>query len=132
MKNLRTGLLVAGALLLTCGAPMLTRAQDTTQDPAQTQAAPGGEKRGPELNLTDDQKAQMKKIHQDEKAQVEAINNDASLSADQKQAKIRAIRRDTRRLTDGVLTPEQKKTMQDWRREHRMERSQSQQAPPSN
>jgi periplasmic protein CpxP/Spy len=133
MKNLKTSLLVAGALLLTCGTPALTRAQDSTQDPAPTQAAPGGQKqRGPELNLTDDQKAQMKKIHEDAKTQVEAINNDASLSAEQKQTKIQAIHRDTRKQTEALLTPEQKKTMQEWHREHRAERSQSQQQPPSN
>ena len=81
----------------------------------------------PNLNLTDDQKAQMKKIHEGAKSQIEAINNDSSLTADQKQAKIQAVRKDSHKQVEAMLTPEQRKTMREWRHEHRNER---QQEPP--
>ena len=45
------------------------------------------------LNLTDDQKAAMKKIHESTKAQLEAVNKDESLTAEQKEAKPSAAAR---------------------------------------
>ena len=79
------------------------------QDAGQTQAAPAdqGKAGRPDLNLTDDQKSQMKKIHEDAKSQIAAVNNDTSLSADQKQAKVRAIRMSTHKQTEALLTPEE-------------------------
>jgi Spy/CpxP family protein refolding chaperone len=128
-KFIRQGLVAA--LLVTCAMPALTRAQDATQGSNQEQAAPTqAAPNRPNLNLTDDQKAQMKKIHQDAKAQIEAVNNDSSLSADQKQAKIRAIHRGSHKQVEAMLTPEQRKTMRAWHRAHRGEKSQEQ-APPS-
>jgi Spy/CpxP family protein refolding chaperone len=97
---------------------------------AQAAPAPQNGPSRPELNLTDDQKAQMKKIHQDAKAQIEAVNNDSSLSADQKQAKIHAIRRGSHKQVEAMLTPEQRKTMRAWHHAHRGEKSQEQ-APPA-
>ena len=130
-SRLRASLLVTGAMLLACAVPPAIRAQDSTQNPTQGQAAQGQEKhRGPDLNLTDDQKAQMKKIHEDAKAQIEAVNSDSSLSAEQKKAKIGEIHRATRKQVDDMLTPEQRQTMKEWRKEHREERPAQQ--PPSN
>ena len=48
-----------------------------------------------------------------------AVNNDSSLSADQKQTKIKQIHKSTRKEVAAILTPEQKKTMREWRRAHR-------------
>jgi Spy/CpxP family protein refolding chaperone len=83
----------------------------------------------PDLNLTDDQKAQMKKIHEGAKSQIAAVNNDTSLSADQKQAKIQAIHRDTHKQTEALLTPEQRQTMKQWRKAHRGQQNEEQQPP---
>jgi Spy/CpxP family protein refolding chaperone len=92
----------AGFLALTF-APGISRAQDSVQAPAQDQsqtatAAPAkhegrmhGAMKG--LNLTDDQKAEMKKIHESTKSQVDALKQDGSLTADQKEAKIHEMRR---------------------------------------
>ena len=44
------------------------------------------------LNLTDEQKTAMKKIHESTKAQLDAVNKDESLTADQKAAKIHELR----------------------------------------
>lgn len=82
----------------------------------------------PNLNLTDDQKAQMQKIREGAKSQIDAIKNDSSLSADQKQAKIRSVHQDSHKQVEAMLTPEQRKTMRQWRHEHRGEK---QQQPPS-
>jgi Spy/CpxP family protein refolding chaperone len=128
MKKTLNSLLVVGGLLLLGGSLSMARAQSTSQDTGQTQTAPEqqNEPGRPDLNLTDDQKAQMKKIHEDAKSQIAAVNNDSSLSADQKQAKIQQIHKSTRKEVAAILTPEQKKTMREWRRTHRGS-SQSQQ-----
>ncbi|MBV9884941.1 MAG: hypothetical protein JO119_00185 [Acidobacteria bacterium] len=129
-KSLRKGVLLAAGLLAMSASPMLARAAAISQDAVQTQAAPAdqGKRSRPDLNLTDDQKAQMKKIHEDAKAQIAAVNNDTSLSADQKQAKIRSIHRDTHKQTEALLTPEQRQTMKQWHKEHRGQ-NQEQQPP---
>ena len=124
-KCIRQGLVAA--LLVTCAMPVLTRAQDASQAPAQTQeqAAPAQKPMDrPNLNLTDDQKAEMKKIHEGAKSQIDAIKNDSSLTADQKQAKIRQVRKDTHKQIEAMLTPEQRKTMREFRKEHRGEKQQ--------
>src|ERR1700691_3531178 len=61
------------------------------------------------LNLTDEQKAQIKTIREDGKAQIAALGKDASLSADAKQQKLKVIRKDIRRQVWSVMTPEQQK-----------------------
>ena len=60
------------------------------------------------LNLTDEQKAQIKTIREDGKAQVAALGKDASLSEEAKQQKLKVIRKDIRRQVWGVMTPEQR------------------------
>ena len=131
-KIVRNGVLFVAGVLAAYGSPMQARAASGAPQAGQTQAAPAPQNgpARPDLNLTDDQKAQMKKIHQDAKAQIEAVNNDSSLSADQKQAKIRAIHRGSHKQVEAMLTPEQRKTMRAWHRAHRGEKSQEQ-APPS-
>jgi protein CpxP len=122
-KGLVVALLFAGA------SPAMMRAQ-TTQDAGQEQAAPAQNAPArPDLNLTDDQKAQMKKIHENAKSQMDAVNSDSSLSADQKGEKLRQIHRDTHKQMQAILTPEQRQTMKEWRRSHR---GQGQQAPSGN
>lgn len=110
----------AGFLALTF-APGISRAQDSAQPPAQDQsqtapAAPAqregrmhGAMKG--LNLTDDQKAGMKKIHESTKSQVDALNQDESLTADQKEAKIHQLRHSARMQMVKLLTAEQRQQM---------------------
>jgi Spy/CpxP family protein refolding chaperone len=61
------------------------------------------------LNLTDEQKAQIKTIREDGKAQIAALEKDTSLSDDAKQQKLKVIRKEIRRQVWGVMTPEQQK-----------------------
>jgi protein CpxP len=59
------------------------------------------------LNLTDDQKPKLKDIFADAKTQRQTVMNDASLSDDQKKAKMKEIHEATKTKVNNVLTPEQ-------------------------
>jgi Spy/CpxP family protein refolding chaperone len=59
------------------------------------------------LNLTDDQKAKVKDIFADAKTRHQAVSNDASLSDDQKKAKMKELHEGTMAKLNGVLTPDQ-------------------------
>lgn len=65
-----------------------------------------------ELNLTDDQKTQIKGIVQDEVQQLKAVHDDASLSPDQKKAKVTEIRQSHKSQMSSILTPEQQKKLE--------------------
>ena len=59
------------------------------------------------LNLTDDQKAKVKDIFADAKTKRQAVSNDASLSDEQKKAKMKELHSATMAKLNEVLTPEQ-------------------------
>jgi Spy/CpxP family protein refolding chaperone len=130
----------AGFLALTF-APGISRAQSGSQAPAQdqSQAAPAapaqheGRMRGAMkgLNLTDDQKAAMKTIHESTKAKLDAVNKDESLTADQKAAKTHELRHGARMQMVKLLTPEQRQQMKaNVRALRASRREQQQQLPP--
>jgi Spy/CpxP family protein refolding chaperone len=62
------------------------------------------------LNLTADQKAQLKAMREDAKQQRDAIQNDASLSAEQKKAKMKELHKTQSDKMNSILTPEQQAT----------------------
>ena len=118
MKTFRaiSNLALTAGLLAACSLPGVVRAQEAPQaDPrGSMQGQAPRDKHGDELaslNLSDDQKAQVSKIRGDEKSQITAAKTDSSLSADQKQAKIREIRMATHKQIRAVLTPEQRAQM---------------------
>jgi Spy/CpxP family protein refolding chaperone len=78
-----------------------------------------GAKFAQELNLTDDQKAALKSIRENEKQQAEAIKNDSSLTADQKKAKFKELRKTSREQMMAKLSPEQQQKFKEMRKEHR-------------
>jgi Spy/CpxP family protein refolding chaperone len=132
---------VAAGLLALTLAPGISRAQSGSQPPAedQSQAAPAapaqqegrihGALKG--LNLTDDQKAAMKKIHETTKAQLDAVNKDESLTAEQKDAKTHQLRHGARMQMVKLLTPEQRQQMKaNVRALRASRREQQQQQPP--
>jgi Spy/CpxP family protein refolding chaperone len=140
-KNITKQLAIAAGFLALTFAPAITQAQSNaqqqSQEQGQTQTAPAPQKQArrqalmQNLNLTDDQKAQFKKIHDTTKSQVEAVKNDSSLSFDQKTAKIRQARHDARMQMVKLLTPDQRAQMKANIRELRAARheKQQQQAP---
>jgi Spy/CpxP family protein refolding chaperone len=135
MNRIPKQLAITASFLLLSAFPVLSQAQNKAPDstPGQSQAI--HEKHGDHnamlanLNLTEDQKTQIKQIHEGTRSKIEAVNNDSSLSADQKQAKIHDLRRDTHEQVKKVLTPEQRKQFEENMREHR--ESKQQQTPPT-
>jgi len=60
-----------------------------------------------DLNLTSDQKSQMKSIQESTKQQREAIKNDASLTQDEKKAKMKDLQKSHSQKINSILTPDQ-------------------------
>ena len=59
------------------------------------------------LNLTDYQKTKVKDIFADAKTKKQAVSSDASLSEEQKKAKMKELHTATMAKVNEVLTPEQ-------------------------
>jgi Spy/CpxP family protein refolding chaperone len=87
---------------------------------ANSQAAPAPQTAGKEmgmhgglqaavesLNLTDDQKAKVKDIFAEAKTKRQAVSSDASLTDDQKKAKMKELHSGMMAKLNEVLTPEQ-------------------------
>jgi periplasmic protein CpxP/Spy len=131
----KIGLLTSALLALLClvsGASAIARAQNPPpappgQEPGQTQAGPGktwnrdADLNDPKLNLSDDQKTQIKKLRENQHAQLQALRNDSSLSEDQKREKFRQVRQDTTKQIEALLTPDQRKVWAEKQKEWRQE-----------
>jgi hypothetical protein len=59
------------------------------------------------LNLTEDQKKQLKPVLTDEFKQMRAVGEDASLTQDQKRERMKQIHEASRPQVQGIITPEQ-------------------------
>lgn len=64
-----------------------------------------------ELNLTDDQKTQIKPMLQSEFQQLKSVKDDTTMSQEQKQAKAQEIHASAKSQIANVLTPEQQKKL---------------------
>jgi Spy/CpxP family protein refolding chaperone len=139
-NSLTKQIAIATGLLALTFVPGITRAQSSSQPPAQdqSQAAPAAPERHEGrmhramqgLNLTVEQKTAMKKIHESTKAQLDAVNKDESLTADQKAAKIHQLRHSGRMQMVKLLTPEQQQQMRANVRAMRAAHREKQQQPP--
>jgi Spy/CpxP family protein refolding chaperone len=139
-NNLTKQIAIAAGLLALTLVPGISRAQSSSQPPAQdqSQATPAARERNEGkmhramqgLNLTDEQKTAMKKIHESTKAQLDAVNKDESLTADQKAAKIHQLRHSGRMQMVKLLTPEQRQQMRANVRAMRAAHREKQQQPP--
>jgi len=131
MNRTSKQLAITASFLLLSVFPALSNAQSTA--PAATQGQTQAQREDKDaamanLNLTEDQKAQVKQIREGARSKADAAKNDSSLSADQKQAKLQEIRRDKHEQMKKVLTPEQQKQMhENMRARHEMK----QQTPQS-
>lgn len=101
MKRILTS---AFALLLLVGAAQ-AQTMEEGADRKQKAHKQRGEMKG--LNLSAEQKAKMKSLHESHKAQAEAIKN-KSLTADQRKAEMKALQQKQRTEMDAILTAEQK------------------------
>lgn len=68
-----------------------------------------------ELNLTDDQKTQIKPVLQSEFQQLKSVKDDTTMSADQKKAKAQEIHATAKSQIANMLTPEQQKKLETMR-----------------
>lgn len=71
------------------------------------------------VNLSDDQVAKLKAIFEAQKAAADPIQQDKSLSKEDKRAKLKAIMADTKTKVAAVLTPEQRVKLAAIRKENR-------------
>jgi len=131
-------LAVTTGLLALCSLPATARAQDAAPPQADAGQQQSGHMRHGQaqdeelakLNLTDDQKAQVKKIHEDMRAQAEAVKSDSTLSADQQHAKLEGIRKSAHEQVKQLLTPDQRKQMKADEMARKAARQQGGHAPP--
>ena len=85
-------------------------ASSTIQNPQGPGPQAGAQSRE-DLNLTAEQKAQLKSIRQSEQDQLKALHNDQTLTQDQRAAKAQSIRQASRQQVLGILTPAQQQTI---------------------
>jgi Spy/CpxP family protein refolding chaperone len=132
-------LLLTVAVIFTLGFAEPARAQQNsspTPPKAAATPAPAAKPYGnadapendPALQLTDDQKARIKTIRDDANQQILAVQKDGSLTSDQKERKVKLIRKTTRAQVFAVLTPDQQKT---WSWEQHEKRDAKSQSPKS-
>lgn len=122
MKPSMTRLLPIALLVgLAVAAPAIAKQNSTTSPPkaaAPSKDAPAAKPYGnadapendPVLQLTDDQKVKIKSIRDDASQQIQAAQKDITLTDDQKDRKVKQIRKVARAQVFAVLTPEQQKT----------------------
>jgi Spy/CpxP family protein refolding chaperone len=110
------------ALLFALGLAAPARAQQSSKPTPPKDAAPSKDttaakpygnadapENDPALQLTDDQKVKIKTIRDDANQQIQAAQKDASLTDDQKERRIKLIRKTARAQVFAVLTPDQQK-----------------------
>lgn len=98
-KWLRWGGLVVLAALISAPVARAQTSPSTSQSESANQRA--------DLKLTDEQKAKMQEIRKGTQEQIQAVRQDASLTTEQKRDKARAIKRNARQQSKGILSPEQ-------------------------
>lgn len=69
-----------------------------------------------DLDLNKDQKSKLKEIRQSSKAKKAIFENDEKLSADEKQAKLKELKREQAKSTITILNDEQKEKMKKMRK----------------
>src|SRR6266849_4661621 len=110
IKKMLAGLVSLGlvAALAVPGALAKPQTAPAPQTAAKEMGMHGGlEAAVGSLNLTDDQKAKVKDIFADVKTKKQALSSDASLSEEQKKAKMKELHSATMAKLNEVLTPEQ-------------------------
>jgi Spy/CpxP family protein refolding chaperone len=113
MKKILTGAL---AFVLFAGAAQAQAKQDTSFHHHRG----GHEMMMKQLNLTPDQQAQLKSIHENERTEMLALkNNTASLSADQLKAQRKELHKKYHEQFENILTPSQKDQLKKLRAERK-------------
>lgn len=103
-------------------APQPAARASETPAPGAARTARGTHSAWKQLNLTPEQRKQVKAIHEQRRSQLEELRNDTSLTDEQREQQTRQIRRDSRRQMLALLTPEQRANLREIVRERRMNR----------
>jgi len=115
MENIMRGNWMTRALLVTALALPATMlpAQPTgqTAPKSASQCAPEAKGHFGKLQLTVEQKKQLRAIRTDARDRAAIIRHDQNLTMEQKAAKLRELRKSTREQRKGVFTPEQREQM---------------------
>ena len=117
--------ILSGAMVLPIAAlaqTASTASGDNSNTAAQTQPkerGERGEKFAQKLNLTPDQQAEIKSIRENMKQQAQAIKNDSSLTADQKKAKFKELRKSSHEQMMAKLNPDQQTKFKEMQKERR-------------
>jgi Spy/CpxP family protein refolding chaperone len=146
MRNVYTfaGLTFALALAFSVTAAAQTSSTESKQQasPDQNQAGSAGNRHrdrvgerlewlSQHLNLTEDQKKQLKPILADEFKQMRAVGEDASLTQDQKREKMKQIHEASRPQVQAILTPEQQQKFGQMKEEANERRGEKKNKGPS-
>ena len=97
-----------------------TNAADSGYRPSSSQQADNKREMMKQLNLTREQKAKMKEIHQTMQAKKDAISNDSKLSAEEKQTQLRNLQKELFQNTLNILNDDQKQKLKTMRDEKRL------------
>ncbi len=118
-KIVMMSLIVAGfSFAASAQTDRAMRPADTTRKNMRPPGPPNGDMRQrdeqmlKDLNLSDAQKAQVKKDREEMRPKMEALRNNTSLTPDQKRTQMQAIREEQKKKMDAILTPEQKAKME--------------------
>jgi Spy/CpxP family protein refolding chaperone len=115
MKRIITGALV---LALSVGA---AKAQTASTGDKQDRAKKEHRMHGfDQLNLSDDQKARMKSLHEDQRKEMETLKNNKSLSADAEKTQREELHKKYKDQMQSILTPSQKEQLEKMKGEHKM------------
>ncbi len=114
MKKLVIAVIVNGALAMGLAAasiPARAQDQDTQQSGARQMPSPDDvvQRLGQKLNLSDDQKTQIRPIIADRQQKMEALRSDTSLRRGQKARQMKSIMKDSDNKINAILTPDQQK-----------------------
>jgi len=125
-QRLFTGAATAVLSVGLCGTAFAQSAPAPAADPAprSARAGRGHHDRGmyKQLNLTDDQKAQLKALRDSLKPRRDAVTNNANLSDAEKKDQLKALRTEFREKSLQVLTPEQREKLKAQRAEMKSKR----------
>jgi Spy/CpxP family protein refolding chaperone len=106
-KWIQSTVLMLGVGLASAGVFAQQTGQTATSQAPQVSAQSASTDTAGKLNLTPEQKKQLRELHQTARDQAAIIRHDNKLSAEEKMAKLHELRAATRDKMKTVLTPEQ-------------------------
>ncbi|MGH2647811.1 MAG: hypothetical protein ACRDE8_09605 [Ginsengibacter sp.] len=112
MKKI-TSIAIAFLFTALAAKAQIKREVDSSQTKQSTVQKTKNGKMMKELNLSKEQRSQMKELHQSMKQQKETISNDSNLTDAEKQTKLRTLKKEQREKMESILTPEQKEKLKE-------------------